>query len=96
VFGAGGTTAGYSSYAPVSVDIAPFASGLRTLRFDATDTQNSSGSSEQLQRRDNVSLDAPDHAPAVAGPASEAAKRCPKHRKLKNGRCIKKHRRAQR
>jgi hypothetical protein len=84
VFAAGGSL---SSYAPVSVDLSAFASGLRTLRFDAIDTQNSSGSSDSFNI-DNVSLDAPDHA---AQPSTLlSSKKCRKGKKLKRGRCVKK------
>ncbi|MDX6617103.1 MAG: hypothetical protein QOD60_2194 [Solirubrobacterales bacterium] len=87
VFAAGGTTPGYGAYAPVSIDISPFAGGLRTLRFDVSEA-NPGGVSTDSFNVDNVSLDAPDHSPV---PATPIKKKCKKSKKLKHGKCRKKH-----
>jgi hypothetical protein len=72
VFQASYTTAGYGTYAPVSVDVGGFAGGSRILRFEAT-VKNVYTSSRKTTsfNVDDVSLDAAD-APA-ASPTAPAA-----------------------
>ena len=54
VFSATGSTPGYATYAPVSVNVSAFAGGTHTLRFEATDQQGN-GSSDSFNI-DDVSL----------------------------------------
>jgi hypothetical protein len=84
VFAAGGATPGHASYAPVTVDITPFSGGLRTLRFDVIDT-NISGSTDSFNV-DDVSIN---DRPVI--PAAPVKKKCKKGKKLKHGKCRKKH-----
>jgi hypothetical protein len=89
VFAVGAGTPGYSSYAPVSIDISAFAGGLRTLRFQADTTQSGTGSSDSYNLDDVSITDRPVSGPT--GLRAAALKKCKKkHSKKKRKKCRKK------
>jgi hypothetical protein len=82
VYAAGGSD---SPYATVTVDLSAFAGGLRTLRFE--NFENGSSGSRDSFNVDDVSIQ--DRPPAT--PVTTPKKKCKKGKKLRHGKCRKKH-----
>ncbi len=98
VFTAGGADAGYTQ---VSADVSSL-TGLRILSFEATIDNPLSGSTDSFNIDDVSLVDSPSQQTApppvatVPAAAIPIATRCPKGKKLKKGRCVRKRRKKRR
>jgi hypothetical protein len=79
VFAVAANAPGFASYAPVSVDVSGFGGGLRELRFEVSDTQAGSGSSDSFNIDDVSITDQPPGPAATTTPAKK--KKCKKKKK---------------